>query len=76
MHHRDKKNKHKRLCVWGESVGTFSIVGHAGESKVVFRGHISRTIALDPGRYVLELIATNSVGASSSTASLTFTIVG
>lgn len=70
-----KRNKYKRTCGRSEGRGAFSIVGHAGVNRVVFRGHISRSTTLDPGRYLLELTATNSVGARSSASSLSFTIV-
>lgn len=70
-----KKNKHKRACRRAKRRGAFSIVGHAGDNTVAFRGQISRSTLLDAGHYALELTATNSAGARSSPASLSFTIV-
>ncbi len=67
--------RHKHTCGLDEYRGAFSVVGHAGENKVNFRGRISRSVSLGPGRYVLELKATNSDGALSSAVLLSFTIV-
>jgi N-acetylneuraminic acid mutarotase len=71
-----KKNKHKRACGRAEYRGAFSIFGHAGENRLVFKGKIPRSTALPSGRYLLELTAANSIGAPSNTALLSFTIVG
>jgi streptogramin lyase len=70
-----KKNRRKGACKRTVTRGTLSFTGRGGANKVVFQGRISRSKKLKPGRYTLIIAATNSAGARSTPASLSFTIV-
>jgi YVTN family beta-propeller protein len=69
-----KNAKHKR-CTRTLAAGTLSFTGHTGTNTVSFQGRISRSRRLGTGRYMLIIRATNSAGAHSAPASLSFTIV-
>jgi hypothetical protein len=56
------------------SRGAMTVSGVAGMNKVRFNGKIPGNRRLAPGRYVLELTATNAAGESSARASIAFTI--
>ena len=72
---KSRKNAKHKACKRTVTVGTLSFTGHSGTNKVVFRGRISRTKKLKPGRYTLVITATNPAGARSAPKSLSFTIV-
>ena len=55
--------------------GTLRFSGHAGANRVRFKGRLSRTRKLKPGRYKLTITATNGAGQRSAPRSLTFRIV-
>jgi hypothetical protein len=57
------------------TAGTLTFTGHSGTNKVAFQGRISPAEKLKPGRYTLEITATNSAGVRSAPKSLSFTIV-
>jgi hypothetical protein len=69
------KNRRKPRCTRTILAGGFSFTGHPGTNKVRFAGRISRTKKLKPGRYTLQITATNTQGKRSAPRSLTFTIV-
>jgi FG-GAP repeat len=57
------------------SAGALQVAGHAGANRLHFEGRISRARKLRPGRYTVQLTATNGAGQRTSTRSLRFTIV-
>jgi len=68
----NKRNKRKPKCTLRR--GSLSFAGHAGLNTVRFKGWISRTKKLTPGKYKLVIRATTpGVGATSD--SLRFTVV-
>jgi streptogramin lyase len=57
--------------------GSISLPGHAGRNKVRFQGRLSKKKRLRPGRYRLEVTATDpTFPKRSSTGVASFTIVG
>jgi streptogramin lyase len=70
-----RTNAKRRRCERTATVGKLSFAGRLGADKVVFQGRLSRSKRLKPGRYTLLIVATNSEGARSAPASLSFTIV-
>ncbi|HXB65535.1 MAG TPA: hypothetical protein VNV42_11745 [Solirubrobacteraceae bacterium] len=70
-----EKNRRKPACTRTVTAGTLTFTGHSGANKVAFQGRISPVNRLKPGRYTLVITATNSAGARSTSASLSFTIV-
>jgi hypothetical protein len=69
---RTKHHKDKVRCTLLAGARTFS--GHAGTNKVVFKGWLSHSKKLKPGRYTLVITAiTASVG--TTTRKLNFTVV-
>jgi hypothetical protein len=69
------KNRHKRRCSRSLVAGRLAFAAHTGVNKVRFGGRISASKKLRPGRYTLEITATNSEGKRSAPRLLTFTIV-
>ena len=69
------QNKKKPRCIRTLTRGRLSFTAHAGTNSVAFQGRISRSTRLKPGRYTLVITATNSAGAGSTSASLSFAIV-
>jgi uncharacterized delta-60 repeat protein len=69
-----RQNRHKPACRRTVTKGTLSFTGHAGKNSFSFKGRISRSNLLRPGRYTLVITATNSAGVSKP-QSLSFTIV-
>jgi hypothetical protein len=57
------------------TAGRLTFTGHEGTNKVAFQGRVSPKKKLEPGRYTLVIIATDSAGARSTPQSLSFTIV-
>jgi trimeric autotransporter adhesin len=55
--------------------GALRLAGHTGANRVHFEGRISRARRLRPGRYTVQITATNGAGQRTSTRSLRFTIV-
>jgi hypothetical protein len=70
-----KKNRRKPPCTRTVTAGTLTFTGHSGTNEMAFQGRISPVSRLKPGRYTLVITATNSAGAPSAPASLSFTIV-
>jgi hypothetical protein len=68
-------NGRRKVCTLTVTAATLSFAGHAGANTVSFQGRISRSERLDPGYYTLIIVATDSAGARSAPASLSFTIV-
>jgi hypothetical protein len=69
------KNGHKPRCTRAIAAGSFTLAGHLGTNRVRFAGRVSHTNKLKPGRYTLQITATNTQGEHSAPQSLTFTIV-
>jgi hypothetical protein len=69
-----RKNRHQPRCTRTVSVGRLSITAHAGANKLFFKGRISHSKKLSPGRYTLVIIARTS-NKSSTPKKLSFTIV-
>ena len=55
--------------------GMLSVSGHTGKNRIHFKGRISASKKLRPGRYRLVLTATNAAGQSPTSPSISFTIV-
>jgi hypothetical protein len=55
--------------------GRVRLSGRAGSNRIRFQGHISRTKRLRPGRYTLQVTATDDGGQRSRSRTLKFTIV-
>jgi hypothetical protein len=70
-----KRNARKPRCRRTLTAGTLTLAAHAGANRLRFRGRISSTKALKPGRYTLTATATNAAKQRSLPRSLTFTIV-
>jgi hypothetical protein len=68
-------NRHKPRCMRTILAGSLTFTGHPGTNKVHFAGRISHTHELKPGRYTLEITATNTQGQRSAPRTLTFRIV-
>jgi PKD domain len=51
-------------CVRTAVVGAISFMGHCGKNNVAFRGRVSRSDVLKPGRYQFMAAATDSAGTS------------
>jgi IPT/TIG domain len=69
-----KKNRGKPRCTRTILAGTLTFTGRPGTNKVRFAGRTSHTNKLKPGRYTLQITATNTPGKRSAPRSLTFTI--
>ncbi len=71
----NSKNTKGDPCSRAVLAGALSFAGHSGTNRAEFRGRVSRSSRLKPGRYTLVITATNAVGERSSPKSLSFTIV-
>jgi hypothetical protein len=69
------KNRNKPRCTRAIAAGSFTFSGHPGVNRVRFAGRISPTSKLKPGRYTLQIGATDTQRTHSAPQSLTFTIV-
>lgn len=69
-----RRNRHARRCTRILTRGLLSFTAAAGTHTVRFEGRISKRKKLGPGRYTLDITATNQAG-QRATARLTFTIV-
>ena len=70
--HRDRR---RPRCTRTLPVGTLAFAAHRGHNAVRFRGRISPTKKLEPGRYQLVMTATDAADQRSTDESLNFTIV-
>jgi hypothetical protein len=59
----------------GRKVGSITIKAHTGRNSYKFKGRISGRHKLSPGRYKVQLTATNGTGQRSSTKTLSFQVV-
>jgi hypothetical protein len=62
----------KRLTV---SAGSLDVSGRQGTNRIRFQGRLSRTRRLKPGRYAVQVVATNATGQRTVSSRLRFTIV-
>ena len=69
-----KHNRTKHACRRTLTLGVITLAGHAGADRVRFEGLLSTRKKLKPGRYTLQLSASDG-GLTSSAHSLTFTIL-
>ena len=69
-----KANRHRPACSRRISAATLSIAGHRGVNRLAFRGRVSGSKNLAPGRYTMLVTATNAAGKRSRGQSLGFTI--
>lgn len=69
-----RRNAHNRQCTLTLPAGTLSVEGHAGTNRVNFRGRVSSTRELVPGRYALVITAVGPAGQRSASGPLGFTI--
>jgi hypothetical protein len=72
---RTRKNAKHRSCHRTVTVGRLSFAGQIGTNQVVFQGRVSSRTKLAPGRYALVILATNSIGLTSTPVALGFTIL-
>jgi hypothetical protein len=70
-----KKNRKRPACKRTVGRGTLTLPGKSGANTVSFKGRISRTKRLVPGRYTVTVSATNAAGLQSSAQALTFTVL-
>jgi IPT/TIG domain len=70
-----KKNRKQRACKRTVSRGALTVTGKSGANAFSFKGRISRTKKLAPGRYTVTVTATSAAGLQSSAQALSFTIV-
>jgi hypothetical protein len=70
---KTSKTAARKVCKRTVVAGVLSFAGHSGTNKIAFKGRISRSKMLKPGRYELIVTATNSAGTSAP-KSLSFTI--
>jgi hypothetical protein len=68
-----KRNRTRSACTRTVARGGLSILGRAGVNDVRFRGRLSRSKQLKPGRYTLVMTATSG-GLASRHRSIRFTI--
>ena len=61
-----KKNRDKPRCTRTIAAGALTFPGHPGTNKVRFAGRISNTNKLRPGRYTLQITATDAQGKRSA----------
>jgi hypothetical protein len=55
--------------------GTLTVSGASGANKLAFKGRISRSKRLEPGRYKVTIVATSAAGLKSAQRTLGFTIL-
>jgi hypothetical protein len=68
-------NRRKRSCRRTVSAGSLRFQAHADTNPVRFKGRLSATKKLRPGRYTLIITATDVAGQRSNSKSLSFMIV-
>lgn len=71
-----KRNRKQPACKRTIKRGALSFSGKSGANKLSFKGRLSRTKQLKPGRYTVTLTATNAAGLKSAPQTLAFTILG
>jgi hypothetical protein len=71
-----KKNRKHPACERLRFQGTLIQPGNVGGNRIAFRGKVSGSNRIGPGRYVVVMIATNASGQRSKPRSLRFTIAG
>jgi len=69
------QNRQRPPCKRKVTRAALTLIGHAGENKLVFQGRISRSRRLAPGQYTLLATAINAAGQRSPIRSLSFAIV-
>jgi alpha-tubulin suppressor-like RCC1 family protein len=72
---RAHENAQRKICSNTVTRGTLSFASHSGTNRIVFRGRLTRSKKLEPGRYTLVITATNDAGQKSAPQKLSFTIV-
>ena len=70
-----KGNRKKPACKRTIKRGTMSFSGKSGANKLPFKGSLSRSKRLRPGRYTVSLIATDAAAHQSAPQTLSFTIL-
>lgn len=68
-------NKNAPKCTRYVDAGTRKVAGHKGKNTLKFKGKISKTKTLSPGRYRLKARAKDSAGNQSATKSAKFRIL-
>ena len=70
------RSKPNRRCVRKRPAGELVFLdGHIGPNSVGFQGRLSRRRTLMPGRYEVNVIATNAAGRKSAPTTLSFAII-
>jgi hypothetical protein len=70
-----KRNRTKPACKRTVKRGTLTVSGASGANKLSFKGRISRSKRLLPGRYTMTIVATSAGGQKSAQQTLSFTVV-
>jgi hypothetical protein len=68
-------NRGHRACTRSLPRGSLSFSAGTGPHKLAFRGRITRTRTLKPGRYTLTITATNAAGQRATKTLRPFTLV-
>jgi hypothetical protein len=71
--HQTQANHRKPRCTLSLLVGALQFPGHGAQNKVVFQGRISRRYRIPPGRYVVQISASNPSAPPSNVLTLRFT---
>jgi uncharacterized repeat protein (TIGR01451 family) len=69
-----RRNRRARPCKRTVTSGALSFAAHSGANIVSFQGRLSKSKLLRPGRYAVQIVASNSAGHSTA-QTLDFTIV-
>jgi hypothetical protein len=70
-----KRNHTRPACKRTVKRGTLTFSGKSGANKLSFKGRISRSKRLQPGRYAVTIVATSAGGQKSAKQTLSFTIL-
>jgi hypothetical protein len=71
---RKHERKPKRRCTRRIKAGVLTVNAPSGASKLRFRGRLSRSEKLRPGRYGVAVAATDARGATTTPQTLSFTV--
>lgn len=69
-----RKNRRAHSCKRTVTIGVLSFSGRGGANTVSFQGRLSKSRKLRPGRYMVQIVASDSAG-HSATQRLSFTVV-
>jgi len=70
-----KRNSRRHKCTRTVTAGTLLLGAHAGADRMRFQGRLSHARKLRPGRYTVQITATDAGGIRSASQKLSFVIV-